>query len=356
LPDTGSEHGEENDHVAGKRLGPATQRDVAARAGVSRRTVSNVINDFPYVSEQTRDKVREALAELGYAPNLVARNLRNGRTGMIALVLPLDVPYFSELTEYIIDEARARSYAVLIDKTDGDPDREREFLIRGERSALFDGVIFSPSSVEMSDLSGRSSTSPVVLLGQRIRGGAFDHVIIDNVAAAATATRHLIELGRSRIAFIGARTRSKGDIPSDRASGYRAALRGAGYPALHQLEISAPGFRGDAGAESMARLLDLPDRPDAVFCYNDPLALGAMRTVLDRGLRVPEDVAIVGFDDSEDGRFTTPTLTTISQDKRQIARYAVDLLVSRLGGDTSPPVTRHADWRLVTRESTLGRC
>jgi DNA-binding LacI/PurR family transcriptional regulator len=341
--------------VASRRITPVTQREVAARAGVSPRTVSNVVNDFPYVSEETRVKVRKALAELGYAPNLVARNLRNGRTGMIALVLPLDVPYFAELTECVVDEARAHSYAVLIDKTDGDPEREREFIMRGERSALFDGVIFSPSGVDMSDLSSRSSTSPVVLLGQRIRGGAFDHVLVDNVAASATATRHLIELGRSRVAFIGARPDREGDIPADRASGYRAALREAGHPVRRQLEISAPGFRRDAGAESMARLLDLPDRPDAVFCYNDPLALGAMRTVLDRGLRVPEDVAIVGFDDSEDGRFTTPTLTTISQDKRQVARYAVDLLVSRLGGDTSPPATRNADWRLIARESTLGR-
>jgi DNA-binding LacI/PurR family transcriptional regulator len=302
-----------------------------------------------------RVRVRKALAELGYAPNLVARNLRNGRTGMIALVLPLDVPYFAELTECVIDEARAHSYAVMIDKTGGDPEREREFIMHGERSVLFDGVIFSPSGVDESDLSRRSSTSPVVLLGQRILGGPFDHVMIDNVAAAATATRHLISLGRRRIAFIGGRQESKGDIPSDRAAGYRAALREAKHPDRRRLEISAPGFRRDAGAQSMARLLDLPDPPDAVFCYNDPLALGAMRTVLERGLRVPEDVAIAGFDDSEDGRFSTPTLTTISQDKRQIARYAVGLLVSRLAGDASPPVTRHADWHLVTRESTLGR-
>lgn len=341
--------------VASRRIAPVTQREVAARAGVSPRTVSNVINDFPYVSEETRVKVRKALAELGYAPNLVARNLRSGRTGMIALVLPLDVPYFAELTEYVIDEARAHSYAVLIDKTDGNPEREREFIGRGERFALFDGAIFSPSGVDLSELSSRSSTSPVVLLGQRIRGGAFDHVMIDNVAAAATATRHLIDLGRNRIAFIGGPQSREGDIPSDRAAGYRAALREAGHPVRRHLEVSAPGFRRDAGVHSMARLLGLPEPPDAVFCYNDPLALGAMRTVLDRGLRVPEDVAIVGFDDSEDGRFTTPTLTTISQSKRQIARYAVDLLMSRLGGDTSPPVTRNADWLLIRRESTLGR-
>lgn len=233
--------------VATRRITSVTQREVAARAGVSPRTVSNVVNDFPYVSEETRVKVRKALAELGYAPNLVARNLRNGRTGMIALVLPLDVPYFAELTEFVIDEARAHSYAVLIDKTDGDPEREREFIMRGERSALFDGVIFSPSGVEMSDLSERSSTSPVVLLGQRIRGGAFDRVMIDNVAAAAAATRHLTGLGRSRIAFIGARPDRKGDIPSDRATGYRAALREAGLPVRQELEISAAGFRREAG-------------------------------------------------------------------------------------------------------------
>lgn len=341
--------------MASRPITPVTQREVAARAGVSRRTVSNVVNDFPYVSEETRVKVRKALAELGYAPNLTARNLRNGRTGMIALVLPLSVPYFAELAECVVDEAQAHSYAVMIDKTDGDPQRERDFLMRGERAALFDGMIFSPSGVDQSDLSRRSSNSPVVLLGQRIRGGDFDHVMIDNVAAAATATRHLIDLGRRRIAFIGGQPETKGDIPSDRAAGYRAALREAGHPVRRRLEISAHGFRRDAGAQSMARLLDLPEPPDAAFCYNDPLALGAMRTVLHRGLRVPEDIAIVGFDDSEDGRFTTPTLTTISQDKRQIARYAVDLLLSRLGGDTSPPVTRNADWRLVARESTLGR-
>lgn len=342
-------------NVTSSRDRSVTQREVAARAGVSPRTVSNVVNGFPHVAPETRARVNEALAELGYAPNLVARNLRNGRTGMIALVLPLDVPYFAELTEFLIDEARAHSYVVMIDKTDGDPQREREFIMPGERAALFDGMIFSPSGLDEGELSGRPSTSPVVLLGQGIRGGAFDHVMLDNVGAAAAATGHLIDLGRRRIAFIGWNQDRKGDTAYDRAAGYRAALREAGLPIHRRFEISAPGCRRAAGAQSMARLLDLPDPPDAVFCYNDPLALGAMRTVLDRGLRVPEDVAIAGFDDSEDGRFSTPTLTTVSQDKRQIARYAVDLLVSRLAGDTSPPVTRHADWRLFTRESTLGR-
>lgn len=346
---------EDEGAVADSRTRSVTQAEVAARAGVSRRTVSNVINGFPHVSPETRARVREVLAELGYAPNLVARNLRHGRTGMIALVLPLDVPYFAELTEFLIDEARAHAYVVMLDKTDGDPQREREFIMPGDRAALFDGMIFSPSGLDEDELSRRTSTSPVVLLGQRIRGGTFDHVVIDNVAAAAAATTHLIRLGRRRIAFIGWQPHRKGDAGHDRAVGYRTALKDAGQPVRPDLQVDAGGLRRDAGARAMARLLDLTEPPDAVFCYNDPLALGAMRTVLERELRVPEDVAIAGFDDSEDGRFSTPTLTTISQDKRQIARYAVDLLVSRLGGDTGPPVTLHADWRLLTRESTLGR-
>lgn len=322
---------------------------------MSRRTVSNVVNGFPYVSEEMRSRVQAAVDELGYAPNLVARNLRQGRSGMIALVLPFNVPYFTELTEFLVDEARRRSYHVIIDKTDGDPEREREVVMPTDRYPLFDGMIFSPSGIDQQELTRRTSRHPIVLLGQRIPGGRHDHVIVDNVSAALAATRHLIAIGRRRIAMIGRHQGRRRDIAYDRARGYRQALHDAGLPVHRGHVVIADGYRRDSGAEAMTRLLELPNPPDAVFCYNDPLALGAMRTVLRRGLRVPEDVAIAGFDDSEDGRFSTPTLTTISQDKSQIARYAVELLSARLDGDTGPPVTRQADWRLVTRESTLGR-
>lgn len=335
--------------------GPVTQREVARRAGVSARTVSNVVNNFPYVSSEMRSKVQAVLDELGYAPNLMARNLRHGRSGMIALVLPLNVEYFAELTEYLVEEARARSYLVMIDKTDGNAEYEREAVMTSERSALFDGMIFSPAGLAATEFARRKSDQPIVLLGQRIAGGDHDHVMIDNVAAAQAATQHLIDVGRRRIAHIGLRGGKSGGIPSDRADGYRKALRKAGRSVSRKYLLHAQGFRRDAGVEAMDRLLDLPEPPDAVFCYNDPLALGAMRAVHQRGLRVPEDIAIVGFDDSEDGRYATPSLTTISQDKRQIARAAIDLLVSRIDGNAEPSVTRFAEWNLVTRESTLGR-
>ena len=346
---------EGNDVAVSNRIAPATQLDVAKRAGVSRRTVSNVVNGYPYVSAEMKARVQAVVDELGYAPNLSARNLRHSRSGMIALVLPFGVPYFAELAEFLVDEARARSYLVVIDKTDGDSEREREVVMATERAAAFDGVIFSPVGLHELELSQRPNSCPIVLLGQEIRGDAFDRVMIDNIAAAAAATEHLIGLGRRRIAFIAPRRGHRGDTASDRAAGYRKALRGAGLTANRSLMVTAAGFRRQAGADAMTRLLSVDDPPDAVFCYNDPLALGAMRAVLQRGLRVPEDVAIVGFDDSEDGRFSTPTLTTIAQDKHQIARCAVELLVSRLEGNTGPGVIRRADWQLITRESTLGR-
>lgn len=341
--------------VATKRTGGITQREVARRAGVSPRTVSNVVNDFGYVSTETRERVQKVLAKSGYRPNLAARNLRQGRTGTIALVLPLNVPYFAELTEFIVDAARSHSYLVMIDKTDGDPEQEREFVMGTDRSSWFDGMIFSPSGLSESELLRRASSSPMVLLGQHIRDGDFDQVRIDNVAAAQAATAHLIDTGRRRIGLISRHTGRRRDIAYDRMLGFRRAVRSAGLTVDPALVVRADGFRRASGAAAMATLLDLPEPPDAVFCYNDPLALGAMRTALSRGLRVPEDVAIAGFDDSEDGRFTTPSLTTISQDKAQVARMAVDLLVDRLNGETGAPITRNARWELMIRESTTGR-
>jgi LacI family transcriptional regulator, repressor for deo operon, udp, cdd, tsx, nupC, and nupG len=332
---------------------PATLREVAERAGVSVRTVSNVVNDFPQVAPETRARVQRVLDELGYRPNAVARNLRNGRSGLIALVLPeLDVPYFAELTRAVIEQAALAGYTVVVDQTDGDPVRERELVMRGNRAAMFDGLIFNPLALGRADLRDRSQSTPVVLLGERVIQGGFDHIMIDNVGAAEVATRHLIDLGRQRIAAIGDQfdeTRQTGQL---RTQGYRAALHSAGREVVPELVRPAEFFHRADGAAAMADLLALPEPPDAVFCYNDLLALGALRTILSRGLRVPEDIALVGFDDIEDGRYSTPSLTTISPDKNQIAKSAVQLLLNRLDGDRTPPAEISAGYTLEVREST----
>ncbi|WP_233712532.1 LacI family DNA-binding transcriptional regulator [Kribbella turkmenica] len=332
-----------------------TQRDVARLAGVSVRTVSNVVNDFAYVADDTRARVQRALDELGYRPNLLARGLSSGRSGLIALILPLNVPYFHELSKYVVDEAERRGYTVLIDRTDGEVARERALVGRTDRSALFDGIIFNPIGLSEAELPPQSADTPVVLLGEKPVGASFDHVQVDDVAAAKAVTEHLIGLGRDRISAIGQPVRARSQTARHRTDGYRQALAAAGRDFDPDLVATVRSFQRADGAEAMTRLLESGKPPDAVFCYNDLMALGALRTLLSKGYRVPDDVALAGFDDIEDGRYSTPTLTTVAPDKHQIATLAIDLLTRRLDGDSSPPQTCSASWKVVPRESTTAR-
>jgi LacI family repressor for deo operon, udp, cdd, tsx, nupC, and nupG len=330
--------------------------DVARHAGVSPRTVSNVVNDYPFVAAETRRRVRDSIDSLGYRPNLVARNLRRGRTGMIALAVPeLAVPYFSELSGAIMDEVAPRSYTVIIEQTDGDPARERALLEDRDRSHVFDGLIFSPLGLGASELGAIPGATPVVLLGERVNEGPFDHVSIDNVAAARSAVEHLASLGCRRIAAIGDQPYETGETAQVRTQGYHEALEAAGLSPDPALVVPTSNFHRSAGAEAMERLLELAEPPDAVFCYNDLLAAGAIRVLLDRGRRVPEDVAVVGFDDAEEGRYSTPTLSTVAPDKHVIAAMAVAQLFRRLDGDIGDPVDLRAPFALEIRESTIGR-
>ncbi len=330
--------------------------DVARHAGVSPRTVSNVINDYPFVAVQTRQRVQESIQVLGYRPNLTARNLRRGRTGMIALAVPeLAVPYFAELSGAVMEEVSGRSYTVIIEQTDGSPERERKLLEDTERAQLFDGLIFSPLALGARDLAAASGRTPVVLLGERVNDGPFDHVTIDNVAASREVVAHLAGLGRRRIAAIGDQPYETGETAQVRTQGYLEGLEAACLPADRRLIVPASRFHREAGAQAMRELLALRNPPDAVFCYNDLLAAGAVRTLLTAGLRVPQDVAVAGFDDIEEGRYSTPTLTSLAPDKRRIAAMAVDQLFRRIEGTAGDPQVLQAPFSLQARESTLGR-
>ncbi|MFC9428751.1 LacI family DNA-binding transcriptional regulator [Streptomyces sp. NPDC056987] len=340
-------------------------KDVAERAGVSIKTVSNVVNNYRHVTPSMRSRVQRAIDELGYVPNLTARHLRKGRTGILALAVPeLGNPYFAELAGAVIDAAAEHEYTVLLDHTGGS--REREILVsQGFRARVIDGLILSPIELEAEDLRGRDQDAPLVLLGEREYDLPYDHIAIDNVAAARTAVRHLLALGRSRIAFLGARTDRFNEPSQLRLRGWRAELTAAGVPAPDALVAPTGGWAHADGAAAMARLLDSGELPDAVFAYNDLIAIGAMRVLSERGLRVPEDVAVVGFDDVAEGRYGTVTLTTVSPAKHTIARLAVRSLVERLEGaregagdevgDGPRARELRAEFRLVERESTLGR-
>lgn len=341
--------------MPGPEGGAVRLRDVAARAGVSIKTVSNVVHDYVHVAPGTRARVQQAIAELNYRPNLSARNLRSARTGLVALAVPeLDSPYFAELARHVVRAAESRGWTVLVDQTDGLPDRER-LVMDGIRSHLIDGLIFSPLASGREQLLARSDGTPMVLLGERVYDGPFDHVAIDNVAAARLAVEHLLGLGRRRVAAIGEQRHESAGTARLRARGYAQALRSNGFEPVAELVRFTESYHRVDGATAMADLLDQNAVPDAVFCFNDLMALGALRTLAERGVRVPDDVAVVGFDDIEDGRYSIPSLTTIRPDKQVVAERAVDLLAGRLDGtDTGAPREVDAPFALVVRESSAG--
>ncbi|HEY3607956.1 MAG TPA: LacI family DNA-binding transcriptional regulator [Pseudonocardiaceae bacterium] len=330
-----------------------TLKDVATLAGVSVKTVSNVVNGYAFVKAENRRRVEEALAATGYRPNIGARNLRRGRTGFIALVLPeLGIPYFGELAGLVISAAQRHDWSVLIEETRGTRDRERDTLA-SLGPHLVDGAIVSPEALAADDLTRHDSGIPLVLLGEHAVNVPIDHVAIDNVLAARIAVGHLVDIGRHRIAAIGQHPRR--GTATQRLAGYRAALTDAGLSQPAELVVPALNYHRRDGATAMASLLRLRRPPDAVFCFNDLLAAGALRTAAEHGLRVPADIAIVGFDNNEESAYSLPSLTTIAPDKAAIADTAVDLIRRRVAGDEQfPPQDIQTPFALEIRESTIG--
>lgn len=338
----------------------ATLKDVAQRAGVSIKTVSNVVHGYIHVTDEVRERVRMALKELHYQPNLPARYLRTGRAGVLALAIPdLSNSYFSEVGNAIITAAAARSYTVLIDCTGGERASE-SLIIDGLRPHLIDGVILSPLALEPEDLQLRQGRVPLVLLGEHLLDVdvPYDHVANSNVAAARLATEHLLKLGRRRIASIGNQATQSiagGTGGLRRLRGYSEALAKVGLPVDAQLTMQVEAYNQAEGARAMQRLLALDHPPDAVFCFNDLLAIGAMHTLHRAGCRVPDDIAVIGFDDIEEARFAIPSLTTIAPDKKRIGELTVSFLLGRIDGTrTGPPDRVEVPFRLIIRESTGG--
>ena len=318
---------------AGRAASPARPRmvDVARVAGVSQKSVSNVLGGYEHVSPELRAKVERAVALLGYVPNSAARTLRTGRTGVIAVAVPnLSAPYFAELASHLTDAAEERGFTILIDETDGDEDREA-LIARGLRHQVIDGLVLSPLAMDPASIAAAARNIPMVLLGERELPASVDHVAIDNVTAAREATEHLLGLGRRRIATVGGPLDDVTSTGSLRLRGYRAALANAG---IREEGIVVPTRRllRHNGVEAAERLLDASQPPDAVFCFSDMLAFGVMHALRMRGVRVPDDIAVVGFDDVVEAAYSNPTLTSVHLDRQRIARAALDILVGRLDG------------------------
>ncbi|WP_336631373.1 MULTISPECIES: LacI family DNA-binding transcriptional regulator [unclassified Microbacterium] len=315
----------------------ATLHDVAQLAGVSIKTVSNVVNDYPHVRPATRERVQAAIDQLGYRPNLSARSLRSGRSGVIGLVLPeLSLSYFAELADAVITQAESHGLVVIIERTGADRDRELAVLT-SPRMRMTDGVIFSPLGMGQDDAGLLAVDFPLVLLGERIFGGPVDHVTMRNIEAARAATEFLLAAGRRRIALIGAHPDESLGSAALRLKGYEEALTAAGVSLDPALVRPTTLWHRSNGAEAARALIESGAAFDAVFGLNDALALGAMRVLQESGRRIPEDVAVIGFDNIEEAQYAVPSLTTVDPGREQIAQRAVDLLVQRIGSDSSRP-------------------
>ena len=329
--------------------GRTTLKDVAERVGVSAKTVSNVVNGTGWVTDELKLRVREAIAELGYRPNVAARNLRSGRTGMIAVALPdLSQPYFAELASDLVRAAQERAITVLISQTDGRKDAE-ERIAHGVDLPLMDGLILSPLALTAADLEHRTDETPLVLLGEHIGETTLPHVAVDNTAAARAAVDHLIAQGRRRIAAIGVQQEGPNETSVLRLSGYRAALEAAGIPFDPALVGVVDGYHREDGARAAEALLEAGVDFDGVFAFNDLLALGALHVLAAREVAVPGRVAVIGFDDIDEARFSTPSLSSVAPDTRALARAAIARLV-----DADSDAASSIPFTIAARASTVG--
>lgn len=335
-----------------RRSAVVTMQDVARAAGVSTMTVSNVINDRPHVRGATRQKVLDAIAELGYRVNVAARNLRSGHTGTIGLAVPeVDSPYFGQLAAAIIENAAVHDYRVVIEQTGRSRERELDALALS-RNRMYDGLILSTVGLGAADSDLLRVDYPVVILGERIFDGPVDHVGMPNVEGARAATAHLIESGCRRIALIDSLD-SEVSVSSLRHNGYRQALTAAGIVYDPTLVVPLESFSIAAGAEAGRRLLDLAG-VDGVFCVTDSVALGVLRALADGKICVPRDIKVIGFDNIVESAYSVPSLSTIDPDHASMARTAVDLIVRRIGnhGAVTDPQEVVSAFRLIVRESS----
>jgi len=312
-----------------------TQADVARLASVSQPVVSYVLSGDPRapVAEQTRQRVLEAIAHLGYVPDHAARSLRNRRTSTIAGVIPdITNPFYPAFERGIQDVAEQAGYDLITYNTDGTLERERKFL-HSALAGRVDGLIITPFHVPMAEIAALAEAGipSVALMSEAPPPGSarMDTLSIDGVTAAQTAVLYLIGRGHRRIGMVAGEA---GTPPREkRVLGYIAALREHGLQ-FDRMLVRGSDFSEAGGYEAARELLQLAERPTAIFAANDLMAMGAMAALREASIAIPEEMAIVGFDDIPAARLIAPPLTTIAQYPERLGARAAELLLERLAG------------------------
>lgn len=328
----------------------ATIKDVATRSRVSVATVSHVINNTRFVTPELRDRVVTAMRELDYEPDPLARGLRNKRTNMIALVIPdISNPYFPELARGVQDVANQNGYVAILCNTDRDITQERRILHILSRQHV-EGIIINPAGVTADDvLPIQSRGVPIVVFGHQIAHPAFDAVMVDDHQASHDIVAHLITRGHRRIAHLGSPRPHSGRL---RYEGYLQALQEHGLPLESDLVTEGP-WTQKGGYGAVRVLLQRRPLPTAVFAANDLMAIGAMLGIQEAGLRIPDDIAVAGFDNIDQAACVTPSLTTVHQPKYEAGKKLAEILFHRLRKE-APLDPQHIilPYDLVIRAST----
>ena len=331
----------------------ASIKDVALRAQVSTTTVSHVVNRTRFVSDKVRAEVEAAIRELGYVPSAVARSLKSNTTKTIGMLIPnCSNPYFAEIVRSVEDHCFGAGYTLILCNTDDDPHRQGVYLQVLSEKRIDGMIIISTGEDEALRRSLQGLPIPTVLLDREIDEVHCDLVETAHLQGGVMATQHLIDLGHRRIACLS----GPADLnPSaQRIEGWRTALAQSGLTAQAQDLLWHSDFTSQGGFTAMQSILASPQPPTAVFVCNDLMCIGALSAAHEAGVRVPQDMSLIGFDDIELARFASPALTTIAQPKHRIGVAAVDMLLERIQGGRVQARKVLFQPALVVRHSTAG--
>lgn len=335
---------------------PVTVKDIARKAGVSHSTVSRALHGHPLISEDTKQRIQQMAIELGYLPSAAARTLKTNRSHVLGVVLSnIDDPFFSEILQGIEEIIQSSGYSLFIAAAHRDPGRERE-IVQAMVEHRVDGVIICSTSFseERSRQFLQFGVPIVVVNNQAVEDFRYS-IYHDDIDGSRQVTRHLLELGHRRIAYIG--NSASGRSTLDRWTGFRQEMETAGLAFPVKYVYEATGGSTEDGVTAAGYFLSLSERPTALVCYNDMMAVGVMKGLQQAGIRVPNDISITGFDNIIFSAYTNPPLTTLDQPKRFIGAEAARLFLELLDTPLNQRSSTHKNvrilkGRLLIREST----
>lgn len=334
---------------------PTTIKDIARHAGVSHTTVSRALHHSPLISTQTTERIQEIASELGYNPSVAARSLKTNRSQALGVIVShIADPYFSEILQGIDDVAQENGYSLFIASAQHNPTRENA-IVQTMREHRVDGVILcSPHFTPEQSSQLQSYNIPIVAINNQAAEDYRFTIYHDDVDGSRQASQHLIGLGHKRIAYLG--DASSGRTTQERLSGFRQAMEEADLPIRPEFVHQLAGNSAEQGQAGLEYLLNLSERPTAVICYNDMIAVGVLKGSRQAGVRVPGDLSVTGFDNIMYSDFTQPPLTTIDQPKRFLGAEAARMMLAQLSSvnNSTPNEIRikRLKGMLIIRQST----